>query len=52
MTRFDDIVIRVESIEATNQIKNFVMNDPYIKEGLIVPNPFTFNDGFISYTWD
>lgn len=50
--RFDDIVIRINSIENAKKIEEFVMNDPYIREGLMKPNPFAFNNGYISYAWD
>lgn len=50
--RFDDIVIRISNEEDAKKIEEFVMNDPYIKEGLMKPNPFAFNNGFISYAWD
>ena len=43
--RFDDIVIRIDSEENAKKVENFVMNDPYIKEGLMKPNPFAFNNG-------
>lgn len=51
-TRFDDVVIIVDSINSLLAIKQFVTSDEYIKEGLIDPNPFTFSDGEISCTWD
>ena len=50
--RFDDIVIRVSDEENAKKIEEFVMNDAYIKEGLMKPNPFAFNNGYISYAWD
>lgn len=50
--RFDDIVIRIDSEENAKKIEEFVMNDPYIKEGLMKANPFAFNNGYISYAWD
>lgn len=50
--RMDDIVIRVSDEENAKKIEEFVMNDVYIKEGLMKPNPFAFNNGYISYAWD
>ena len=50
--RFDDIVIRVSDEESAKKIEEFVMHDPYIREGLMKPNPFAFNNGYISYVWD
>lgn len=50
--RFDDIVIRVDSIENARKIENFIMSDPYIMEGMMKPNPFAYNNSYISYAWD
>ena len=50
--RFDDIVIRIDSKENAKKVEDFIMNDAYIKEGLMQPNPFAFNNGYISYAWD
>ena len=52
VTRFDDIVLRVDNIDSVNKIRDFVLSNSYIREGLISPNPFAFNDGYISYAWD
>jgi len=51
-TRFDDVVLRVDSISDAEKIRNFVNNDSYIKNGLINSNPFAFTDGNISFAWD
>ena len=50
--RFDDIVLRVADVESAKRIEEFVMNDPYIRDGLMKPNPFAYNNGYISYVWD
>ncbi len=50
--RFDDIVIRIDSKENAKKIEDFVMRDQYIMEGMMKPNPFAFNNGYISYAWD
>lgn len=50
--RFDDVVIRVDDIRTAEVIKDFVMRDRYISEGLIDTNPFAFNDSGISFAWD
>ena len=51
-TRFDDLVIRVDDVEALSDIRKFVENDGYIIEGLIQTNPFAISDGMISFAWD
>ena len=51
-TRFDDVVLRVDSISDAEKIRNFVNNNGYLKEGLIRPNPFAFTDGNIAFAWD
>ena len=50
--RFDNIVIRVNTIEDAKKIQNFVNNDPYIKEGMIEGNPFAFSDKGCSFAFD
>ena len=50
--RMDDIVIRVFNMEDALKIQKFIMNDKYIKDGLMKPNPFTYGNGMISYAWD
>lgn len=51
-TRFDDVVIRLENIEDLNKLLTFINNDDYIKDGLILPNPFAFIYNNIAITWD
>ena len=34
------------------KIQNFIMNDEYLKKGIMKHNSFTFSNGYISYTWD
>ena len=50
--RMDDIVIRVFNMEDALKIQKFIINDKYIKDGLMEPNPFTYGNGMISYAWD
>lgn len=50
--RVDDIVIRLDSFEDINKLREYITRNNYIMEGLIKPNPFTYNDGVISYAWD
>lgn len=51
-TRFDDLVIRVDSVNALAAIRRFAETDQYIREGLIEINPFAITDGLISFAWD
>ena len=50
--RVDDIVIRLTDKRDALKIRDFIMHDDYIKEGLMSANPFLFNDGILSYAWD
>ena len=50
--RFDDVVLRVDSISDAEKIRYFVENNSYIRQGLINTNPFAFTDGNISFCWD
>ena len=55
--RFDDIVIRLTNEQDARNLIEFVKQNSYINEGLILPNPFAYNkdglalacDGEISY---
>ena len=51
-TRFDDVVLRLDDVGSVEKIREFVSKNPYIKEGLVPQNPFSFQDDFISITWD
>lgn len=50
--RFDDIVVRVSSLEDASKLLNFVDSVPYLKEGMIEPNPFAFNNQSIALVCD
>lgn len=55
--RFDDIVVRLDTVESAEELLNFINGNSYIKEGLIAPNPFAYSkdgialacDGMLSY---
>lgn len=50
--RFDDIVIRVNSVESANKIQQFVDNNKYIQEGMLQANPFAITRNNIAYGMD
>lgn len=50
--RFDDIVIRVKDEKSANLIKDYVKNNAYIQEGLMLANPFAINDEKIAVACD
>lgn len=50
--RVDNIVIRVITKEAANEIASFINTNDYIKEGLMKPNPFCLSDGNIAFATD
>ena len=50
--RFDDIVVRLSSEEDARQLLNFVDSVPYLKEGMLEPNPFAFNNQSIALVCD
>ena len=51
-TRFDDVVLRVKNKEDILKIKDFVVSDKDLTDGLIEPNPFSFQVGPLAVTWD
>ena len=50
--RFDNIIVRLTNINDAKRLINFVNNNSYIQEGLIMPNPFSFNINNIAITSD
>ena len=50
--RFDNIVVRLTNINDAKKLIAFVNSNPYIMEGMIKPNPFTFTENSISITSD
>ena len=50
--RFDDIVIRVASREAADNILDFARRNKQIQRGMIKPNPFAFNNNGIAMAVD
>lgn len=50
--RFDGIVIRLTSEEDALKLQNFIDNNQYLQDGLLPPNPFTFNQNNIAYACD
>lgn len=50
--RFDDIVIRLTSIEDALKLQRYIDNNEYIQKGLLPPNPFSFNNNNIAYACD
>ncbi|MBO5376136.1 MAG: hypothetical protein J6A52_04725 [Bacilli bacterium] len=50
--RFDDIVVRLSSEEDARQLLSFVDSVPYLKEGMLEPNPFAFNNQSIALVCD
>lgn len=52
ITRFDDVVVRLDDINSALKVMEFVNKSSYIKEGLIKPNPFCTSHNGIAVTWD
>lgn len=52
ITRFDDVVLRLDDISSVLKTIDFVNSSSYIKEGLISPNPFAPSYNGIAVTWD
>lgn len=50
--RNDNIIVTVDGLFDAEKIRKFIDSNKYIKEGLIKPNPFMYNDGNISYVWE
>lgn len=51
-TRFDDVVLRVKNKEDILKIKDFVVSNKDLTDGLIDPNPFSIHIGPLAVTWD
>ena len=45
--RFDDVVVRLSCLEDAKKLQAFIDKDPYLKEGMIKPNAFTFSKNHI-----
>lgn len=52
ITRFDDVVLRLDDANSVSKIIDFVNKNSYIKEGLIPQNPFSPSHNGIAITWD
>ena len=52
ITRFDDVVLRLDDENSVSRIIDFINKNSYIKEGLIPSNPFSPSHNGISITWD
>ena len=52
ITRFDDVVLRLDDVNSVSKIIDFINKNSYIKEGLISPNPFSPSHNGIAITWD
>lgn len=50
--RFDNIVIRISNQADFLKLINYISNNRYIQEGLLLPNPFTANIGNIAVACD
>lgn len=50
--RFDNIVIRLLNSEDAKKVLDFIKNDSYIQEGLILANPFAFQQDDIALACD
>lgn len=50
--RFDDVVIRLTSMEDALKLQKFIDENDYIQKGLLPPNPFAFNNNNIAYACD
>lgn len=52
ITRFDDVVLRLDDMNSVLKTIDFVNKSAYIKEGLTSPNPFAPSHNGIAVTWD
>lgn len=50
--RHDDLVVRLYRKEDATKLKEFVLSDEYIREGMLVVNPFCFSEDGIGYAYD
>lgn len=50
--RMDDLVIRVYNLADAQKIQKFIIENEYIKQGLVKPNPFALSDNLIAYASD
>ena len=50
--RFDDVVVRLNSVEDAKALQFFIDNNSYIQSGLMKANPFAFSKNKVSYAYD
>ena len=50
--RMDNIVVRVFNVNDAMKLQQFIINNNYIRNGLLKSNPFALTDGLIAYACD
>ena len=50
--RFDDVVVRLGSLEDAEKLSQFINGNRYIQEGLVKPNPFAVTKDGIAFASD
>ena len=50
--RFDNVVVRLGTLQDAEKLSEFISSNPYIQDGLIKPNPFAVTKDGIAYACD